>query len=90
MKPRFPTTVAWSCLAACLTTTALGIVATAVADEMPSHGEMAAAIRSANLPCAHVLQVEPAGEQQWSVRCNSGGFLVTRGQDGQFSVEKSD
>jgi hypothetical protein len=64
--------------------------APAVADTAPSHGDLAAAIRSADLPCAHVLQVEPAGQNQWLVACNSGRFVVTRAPDGKLSVSRSD
>lgn len=53
----------------------------------PSHGELAAAIRSADRPCAHVQVVKAAGENAWSVRCNSGQFRVVRGKDGSLSVE---
>ena len=77
-------------LAACLTAVALAIGGNAIADAPPSHGDMAAAIRSANLPCAHVQAVDPAGANKWAVRCNSGVFFVTRGPDGQYSVAKSD
>jgi hypothetical protein len=55
-----------------------------------SHGEMAAAIRSANYPCAHVLRLESAGENAWSVECNSGKFRVSRDQDGNFTVSQTD
>ena len=64
----------------------LGIAQIATGDT-PSHGELAAAIRSADRPCAHVQAVKPAGENAWNVRCNSGQFRVVRGQDGSYSVD---
>lgn len=61
----------------------------AVADPAPAHGELAAAIRGAEFPCARVLQVSPAGEGRWVVECNSGTFRVTRDADGRFLVAPS-
>jgi len=58
------------------------------AEEM-SNGQMAGIIRSANHPCAKVIELQPAGENSWSVKCNSGSFNVTRNADGQFSVNIS-
>ena len=58
------------------------------AEEM-SNGQMAGIIRSANHPCAKVIELQPAGENSWSVQCNSGSFNVTRNADGQFSVNAS-
>jgi hypothetical protein len=60
----------------------------ATAEEM-SHGEMAAAIRSADYPCAHVLGLESSGDNAWSVDCNSGTFLVTRNEDGSYAVTQT-
>ena len=37
----------------------------AFADE-PDYGTFAAAIRSANLPCDHVIRVTPAGSNAWT------------------------
>jgi hypothetical protein len=50
------------------------------------YGEMAAAIRSANYPCTQVLKVESDGDEAWVVQCNSGRFLVSRDESGDFSV----
>jgi hypothetical protein len=55
-----------------------------------THGEMAAAIRSANYPCAHVQALESAGEEAWSVQCNSGKFRVSRDKDGNFTVTQTE
>jgi hypothetical protein len=57
---------------------------------MPSHGDMAAAIRSAELPCAHVLNVEATADNQWQVQCNAGDYRVTRDAEGRLSVSGSD
>ncbi len=58
------------------------------AEEM-SYGEMAGIIRSADHPCAKVLDLQSTGENSWNVQCNSGSFYVTRNADGQFSVKTS-
>lgn len=60
----------------------------AVADV--SYGEMAAAIRSANYPCAHVLNVDSGGGNAWLVQCNSGTFNVFRDDNGDFQVTPAD
>jgi hypothetical protein len=52
----------------------------------PPHGELAATIRSAGLPCAHVISVEAIGSSAWQVKCNSGSARVVRGEDGQLAV----
>ena len=62
-----------------------GIVSGASADEM-SNGKMAGIIRSANHPCAKVIELQPDGENSWKVKCNSGSFNVIRNAIGQFSV----
>ena len=54
-----------------------------------SNGEMAAAIRSANYPCAHVLDMQVIEDNDWHVQCNSGTYHVTRDENGQFSVMKA-
>lgn len=51
-----------------------------------SIGEIAGAIRSANYPCAHILEVDPAGDNSWVVQRSSGTFKVFRDQDGRFEV----
>lgn len=74
-----------SCVAMALSANALPANAT----EM-THGEMAAAIRGANYPCAHVIGLENAGENAWSVECNSGKFRVSRDPDGNFTVSRAE
>ena len=54
-----------------------------------SHGKMAATIRSADYPCAHVVAVRDSGENAWSVECNSGIFNVRREADGKYTVTKT-
>ena len=55
-----------------------------------SHGEMAAAIRSADLPCAHVVKLDATGDNVWIVQCNSGMFRVARDSEGNFRVTQID
>ncbi len=55
-----------------------------------SHGEMAAAIRSANYPCAQILKVDSDGNNVWVVQCNSGKFNVSRDQNGDLKVTQTD
>ena len=55
-----------------------------------SHGELAGAIRSASYPCAQVINVDSNAENAWIVRCNSGTFNVTRDQNGDFTVTRTD
>ncbi len=62
-----------------------GIVSGASADEM-SNGKMAGIIRSANHPCAKVIELQPDGENSWEVKCHSGSFNVTRNANGKFNV----
>ena len=57
--------------------------------EEPDYGTLAAAIRSSNLPCDHVIRVSPAGTNAWNVECNSGKFLVIRNDEGEYSASKS-
>jgi hypothetical protein len=56
----------------------------------PTHGEFAAAIRSAALPCAHVIGVERIAAEVWAVRCNAGIYRVARNSSAQFSVSRPD
>lgn len=56
---------------------ALFIAPVALAEEM-DHGTLAAAIRSADLPCNHVISASQSAENTWSVQCNSGTYEVTR------------
>lgn len=53
-------------------------------------GELASAIRSADFPCAQVLNAADIGDNAWAVECNSGKFRVTRDQTGQYSVSPDD
>jgi hypothetical protein len=73
----------------------LGVAATcvcpasaAIADTAPPHGTLAAAIRAAKLPCAHVIEVQPTGEASWSVRCNAGTYSVTRDAEGNLKASR--
>lgn len=54
-----------------------------------AHGEMAGIIRSADHPCAHVLDLQTTGESAWNVTCNSGGFFVKRDGNGNYTVNPS-
>jgi hypothetical protein len=65
-----------------------GAGASAFAEE-PDYGTLAAAIRSANLPCEHVIRVASAGTNAWNVECNSGKFHVIRNDDGEYSATKA-
>jgi hypothetical protein len=69
-------------------TTTLTVVQPTFAAEM-NDGEMAAAIRSADYPCDHVLELQASGDNDWRVQCNSGTYQVTRDANGQFSVIKT-
>jgi hypothetical protein len=69
-------------------TTTLALVQPAFTAEI-SHGEMVAAIRSADYPCQHVLQQQTTGDNDWLVQCNSGTYQVTRDANGQFGVVKT-
>lgn len=76
-----------------LTVSALTIsifAASAVHAEAPPHGELAAAIRSADRPCAHVIDVSASSGDVWLVTCNSGSFLVRKEADGGYSVSSRD
>lgn len=53
-----------------------------------THGEVRAAIRSADFACKHVINLESGGDNTWNVECNSGKFLVTRDQNGKFTVSQ--
>ena len=65
-----------------------GLVLPTFAAEV-NDGEMAAAIRSADHPCEHVLGQQATGDNDWLVQCNSGTYQVTRDANGQFSVVKT-
>ena len=58
--------------------------------DVPDYGTMAAAIRSANYPCTHVIHVSSISSNSWNVECNSGRFRVTRDEEGDYSVTKAD
>jgi len=49
----------------------------AFAEEM-DHGTLAAAVRSADFPCNHVISVTESAANTWSVQCNAGTYEVTR------------
>ena len=70
-------------------TTTLALVQPVFAAEVDD-GEMAAAIRGADYPCDHVLEVQATGDNGWLVQCNSGAYQVTRDANGQFNVVKAD
>ena len=55
-----------------------------------SDGELAAAIRSADYPCEHVLGQQATGDNDWRVQCNSGTYQVTRDASGNYNVVKTD
>jgi hypothetical protein len=69
-------------------TTTLALVLPVFAAEIDD-GEMAAAIRGADYPCDHVLEVQATGDNGWLVQCNSGAYQVTRDANGQFNVVKA-
>ncbi|MGD8619040.1 MAG: hypothetical protein PVH54_07590 [Gammaproteobacteria bacterium] len=69
-------------------TTSLAFVLPAFAAEV-NNGEMAAAIRSADYPCDHVLDMQTVEDNDWRVQCNSGTYQVTRDENGQFSIIKA-
>ena len=54
-----------------------------------THGEMAGIIRSADHPCANVLNLQLTGKNAWKVQCNSGIFFVTRNKNGEFDIQAS-
>ena len=58
--------------------------------QTPGNGELAAAIRSADFPCAHVIEVAASGDNAWRVQCNSGAFVVRKAETGEYSVSPSD
>ena len=58
--------------------------------QTPGNGELAAAIRSADFPCAHVIEVAASGDNAWRVQCNSGTFVVRKAETGEYSVSPSD
>jgi hypothetical protein len=60
------------------------LLTTGVLAEEMDHGTLAAAIRSADLPCNHVISARSEGENSWIVQCNSGTFEVTRDKDGKM------
>ena len=66
----------------------LALVQPAFAAEV-NDGELAAAIRSADYPCKHVLEVQATGDNSWRVQCNSGTYQVNRDANGQFTVVKT-
>lgn len=75
-------TVLFSCLIVS------GLFAPHVAAVDVSHGEMAGAIRSANYPCAQVINIDGNGDNAWIVQCNTGKFNVSRDRKGEFKVTR--
>ena len=51
-----------------------------------THGEMAGIIRSANFPCAHVIEIQQTSDDSWKVVCNAGPYSVNKSADGNYSV----
>ena len=68
--------------------TGILLAANAVANPAPPHGELAATIRTAGMPCAHVIEVQSAGEDRWSVRCNAGDYTVERDSEGKLKASR--
>ncbi len=60
--------------------------APASAQLVMAQGELAAAIRSAGLPCAKVHAATPVSGNTWRVQCNSGEYRVTAKSGGGFDV----
>ncbi|MCB1772593.1 MAG: hypothetical protein KDI88_03175 [Gammaproteobacteria bacterium] len=56
--------------------------------DTPPHGTLAATIRSADMPCAHVIEVESVGDNRWSVRCNAGTYIVSRNAQGKLVASR--
>jgi hypothetical protein len=84
LKVHARTSMAVSVLALSMTTMSPALA------EAPPQGELAAAIRSADLPCAHVIDVSAASGDVWLVTCNSGSFLVRKETDGGYAVSSRD
>jgi hypothetical protein len=59
-------------------------------DSSADQGELAAAIRSAGLPCSHVIETTAAGAETWRVKCNSGNFVVATDSNGNVAVTQTD
>ena len=53
-----------------------------------SHGEVQAAIRSADFACNQVVSLKSDGDNIWLVKCNSGKYRVMRDKKGKFTVSK--
>ncbi len=54
--------------------------------QIMAQGELAAAIRSAGMPCAKVHAATPIQGNSWRVQCNSGEYRVTAKSGGGFDV----
>ena len=67
--------------------TFLSVASCVDASEM-THGEVQAAIRSADFACKQVINLESGGDNTWVAKCNSGKFRVTHDQDGKFTVSQ--
>ena len=53
-----------------------------------THGDVQAAIRSADFACKQVINLKNSGDNIWVVECNSGKYRVTRDQKGNFTVSQ--
>jgi hypothetical protein len=53
-----------------------------------TYGEMAGIIRSADYPCARVLELEQTGNNTWIVKCNAGSYSVGKLADGHYAVDE--
>ena len=60
-----------------------------IAGEM-THGEIAGIIRSSDLPCTHVLDLQQMSETSWEVECNAGKYKVNKKSDDKYSVSTVD
>ena len=53
-----------------------------------THGDVQAAIRSADFACKQVINLKSSGDNTWVVKCNSGKYRVSRDQKGKFTVSQ--
>lgn len=52
-----------------------------------THGEMSGIIRSADYPCAHVLEIQQTSDHSWKVMCNAGAYMVNKDAGGSYIVK---
>jgi len=86
MSERVSKRVTRACVLAGCLASAAALAAEESSTVTPAHGELAAAVRSAGLPCAHVTGVNALTDDRWSVTCNAGTYTVIRAEDGGLSV----